>query len=146
MVITPFRARPTLLLAVTALLFVTVAFSQDKPDRPPWAQKPKSTASASSTPKSSTASTSASAPDGEPGKIVQPTPTAPTNDSQDAAAQRGRIRVNVNLVNVLVSVLDERTGLLRTSPGKPSNYLKKALSRRSTSSSRKLHSLWIWRS
>jgi Ca-activated chloride channel family protein len=30
-----------------------------------------------------------------------------TDDSQDPASQRSRIRVNVNLVNVLVSVLDE---------------------------------------
>jgi Ca-activated chloride channel family protein len=30
------------------------------------------------------------------------------DDPQDPAAQRGRIRVNVNLVNVLVSVLDEK--------------------------------------
>jgi Ca-activated chloride channel homolog len=113
MPMTRFHSYPTLLLAVTALLFVTVAFSQDKPDRPPWAQKRNSTASAS-TSKPSTTSTStsppASAPDGEPGKIVQPTPTpaATTDDSQDAATQRGRIRVNVNLVNVLVSVLDEK--------------------------------------
>jgi Ca-activated chloride channel family protein len=101
-----------LLLAVPALLFAALAFSQDKPDRPPWAQKPKSAASANSTSKPSTASTSTvsstSVPDGEPGKIVRPTPPVPTNDSQDAAVQRGRIRVNVNLVNVLVSVLDEK--------------------------------------
>jgi Ca-activated chloride channel homolog len=74
-----------------------------------------STASANSNSKPTTTSSStaapASSPDGEPGKIVQPTPPASpatTNDSQDAAGQRGRIRVNVNLVNVLVSVLDEK--------------------------------------
>src|SRR6202795_1023363 len=112
MSMTPLRPHSTLLLAVPALLFAVMAFSQDKPDRPPWAQKPKSGASANSTSKPSTTSTStaapAASPDGEPGKIVQPTPPASTNDSQDAAAQRGRIRVNVNLVNVLVSVLDEK--------------------------------------
>src|SRR6267378_5524369 len=58
------------------------SFAQDKPNRPPWAQKSKS----------------ASAEKSQPGE---------TDNSQDAAAQRGRIRVNVNLVNVLVSVLDE---------------------------------------
>src|SRR5260370_31761655 len=98
MSMTPFRLHSTLLFAVPALLFAAVAYTQDRPDRPPWAQKPKSISSTSSTPNSS--------PTGEPGKIVQPTP--PTDDSQDAAAQRGRIRVNVNLVNVLVSVLDEQ--------------------------------------
>src|SRR5258708_2396654 len=100
MSMTPFRPHLTLLFAVPALLLGGVAFTQDKPDRPPWAQKPKSISSANSTPGSS--------PVGEPGKIVQPTPSASTDDSQDAATQRGRIRVNVNLVNVLVSVLDEK--------------------------------------
>src|ERR1700675_879643 len=112
MSMTPLRPHSTLLLAVPALLFAVMAFSQDKPDRPPWAQKPKSGASANSTSKPSTTSTStaapAASPHGEPGKIVQPPPRAPANDSQDAAGQRGRIRVNVNLVNVLVSVLDEK--------------------------------------
>jgi Ca-activated chloride channel homolog len=55
------------------------SFAQDKPNRPPWAQKPKS------------------APASQPA----------ADDSQDSTPQRGRIRVNVNLVNVLVSVLDE---------------------------------------
>jgi len=109
---TRFRLHPTLFFAVPALLFAGLAFSQDKPDRPPWAQKSKSTANSNPTSKPSTASTStappASAPDGEPGKTVQPRPAASTGESQDAAAQRGRIRVNVNLVNVLVSVLDEK--------------------------------------
>jgi Ca-activated chloride channel family protein len=110
----PFRPHLTLLLAVPALLFAGIAFSQTQSDRPPWAQKPKATATASPTSKPSTTSASSSttaptsAPDGEPGKIVQPTPPAPANDSQDAASQRGRIRVNVNLVNVLVSVLDDK--------------------------------------
>src|SRR5713226_7181906 len=97
---TPFRPHAALLLAIPALLFAGIAFSQDKPDRPPWAQKPKSSASANSA--------SNSPPAGEPGKIVQPTPPASTVDSQEPAAQRGRIRVNVNLVSVLVSVLDEK--------------------------------------
>src|SRR6266852_3982262 len=97
---TPFRPHAALLLAIPALLFAGIAFSQDKPDRPPWAQKPKSSASANSA--------SNSSPAGEPGKIVRPTPPASTDDSQEPAAQRGRIRVNVSLVSVLVSVLDEK--------------------------------------
>ncbi len=106
---TPFRPYSTLLLAVPALLLATVAFSQDKPDRPPWAQKPKASSSANSVSTSTpSAGASNTSPDGDPGKIVQPTPPAPADDSQEPAAQRGRIRVNVNLVNVLVSVLDEK--------------------------------------
>src|SRR2546426_491799 len=113
MSMTPLRPQSLLLLTVPALLVAGIAFSQEKSDRPPWARKPKSTASASSTSKPSTSSTSTtaptSAPDSEPGKIVLPTPPAPANDPQDpVAAQRGRIRVNVNLVNVLVSVLDDK--------------------------------------
>jgi len=95
-----FRPHSPLLLAALALFFAGIAFTQDKPDRPPWAQKPKSSAR--------TDSTSSSSPTGEPGKIVQPTPPSTTENSQESAAQRGRIRVNVNLVNVLVSVLDEK--------------------------------------
>jgi Ca-activated chloride channel homolog len=60
---------------------------QDKPDRPPWAQKSK--------------------PDANESKPSRTPPSSPDNDSQDSPSQRGRIRVNVNLVSVLVSVLDE---------------------------------------
>src|SRR4029077_2173289 len=113
MSMTPLRPHSAWLLAIPPFLFASVAFSQAQSDRPPWAQKPKSTAAADSTSKPGTASTStvspSPAPDGEPGKIVQPTPPAPGSDSQDAASQRGRIRVNVNLVNVLVSVLADKT-------------------------------------
>jgi Ca-activated chloride channel homolog len=65
-----------------ALLAGATSFAQDKPDRPPWAQKSK------------TGSGEKASPD-------------KSDNEQDSAAQRGRIRVNVNLVNVLVSVLDE---------------------------------------
>ncbi len=109
--------RPALLLTqcvtVVFLLFPVAALGQDKPDRPPWAQKPKSSSSSGSNSSSTTGTASGSAssapsPTGEPGKIVQPTPPAtPATDPQEASAQRGRIRVNVNLVNVLVSVLDD---------------------------------------
>jgi Ca-activated chloride channel homolog len=108
MSMTPLRPPSLLLLAAPAILLAGIAFRQDKPDRPPWAQKSKTTASTNSNSKTSTTSAPTAAPDGEPGKIVQPTPPTPTNDPQDPAAQRGRIRVNVNLVNVLVSVLDDK--------------------------------------
>jgi Ca-activated chloride channel family protein len=80
---------PARLLAFVfcAALFVAnslpgdASLAQDKPNRPPWAQKSKP----------------ASAPTSQPA----------ADDSQDSTPQRGRIRVNVNLVNVLVSVLDE---------------------------------------
>jgi Ca-activated chloride channel family protein len=97
-----------LLLAVVALCCAELTFSQDKPDRPPWARKPKSASNSKSGTTSTTTTTPASSPDGEPGKIVQPTPVDPVEDPQDPAAQRGRIKVNVNLVSVLVSVLDEK--------------------------------------
>lgn len=84
-------ARPAPPYALVALLMLgAMGFApnfcraQDKPDRPPRAQKSKG-------------DTNAKAP---------ATATA-TDDSQDSGAQRARIRVSVNLVNVLVSVLDE---------------------------------------
>src|SRR5882762_1014074 len=105
MLMTPLCSRATVHLAVLTFLFIGTVIAQDKPDRPLWAQKSKSTSKSNPAP--------ASSPTGEPGKIIQPTPApvpAPassTGDSQDPAAQRGRIRVTVNLVNVLVSVLDQ---------------------------------------
>lgn len=69
---------------VCAVLLSTASIAQEKPDRPPWAQGSKSGG-------------------GEKGK-AQPDNA---EDSQNDRQQRGRIRVNVNLVNVLVSVLDE---------------------------------------
>src|SRR5207245_632847 len=51
MPMTPFRPQAAFLLAVPALLFAGVAFGQDKPDRPPWAQTRKSTTSANPTSK-----------------------------------------------------------------------------------------------
>lgn len=84
-----------------------IALAQDNPNRPPWAQKPKTNSNSTSSPSSGTpASSPSSPPIGEPGKIVLPTPPAPKED-QDPAAQRNRIIHNVNLVTVLVSVLDD---------------------------------------
>ena len=94
-------------LALTVFLASGIAFTQDDPNRPPWAQKPKAKATSSSTTASSkTSSSPASTPDGEPGKIVQPT-APPPKESPEPAVQGNRIRVNVNLVTVLVSVLDD---------------------------------------
>lgn len=71
----------------------------NNPNRPPWAQKSKKNSKGSGT--------SASAPVGEPGKIVQPIPPNDPPESQSSTPQRGGIKVTVNLVNVLASVLDE---------------------------------------
>ena len=60
---------------------VVHAGQQDNPNRPPWAQKSKVASN--------------------PAPIVRP--DAPSDPVQD----RGKIKVSVNLVNVLVSVLDE---------------------------------------
>jgi Ca-activated chloride channel family protein len=82
-----YAARSAALLFYAALLIATFlpagrSLAQDKPDRPPWAQK---------------------------SKVGNAAPSQPVeaDDSQDSGQQRGRIRVNVNLVNVLVSVLDD---------------------------------------
>jgi Ca-activated chloride channel family protein len=111
MQMTPLRTHPAVYVAIAAFLSLGIALAQDKPDRPPWAQKSKSKSTPTSTPTSNPPSSpapSASSPSADPGSIVQPTPPAPPADTdQDSASQRGRIRVSVNLVNVLVSVLDE---------------------------------------
>lgn len=101
------RPGRVVLLALSVLLPGGNAFAQDNPNRPPWAQKSKTNSTSTSNSSANAPRTApTSSPVGEPGRIVQPTPP-PVADSQDAAAQRGRIRVNVNLVTVLVSVLDE---------------------------------------
>src|SRR5579883_1620635 len=72
-------------LAALLLGFGLCARAQDKPDRPPWAQ-----------------------PSGPPGAIV-PAPTEPASPNvQGSQTPKGTIKVNVSLVNVLVSVLDEQ--------------------------------------
>src|SRR5437660_1049788 len=107
------RSSRFILLALAVSVSIGSAFTQDNPNRPPWAQKSKAqksktaSNSASGSNSTTTASAPSAPPDGEPGKIVQPTSAPPKEESQDPAAQRGRIRVNVNLVTVLVSVLDE---------------------------------------
>jgi hypothetical protein len=73
---------PALLMLAIPEVATDFCRAQDKPDRPPRAQKSKGDATAKAS-------------------------EATNDDAQDPGAQRGRIRVNVNLVNVLVSVLDE---------------------------------------
>jgi Ca-activated chloride channel homolog len=109
---TPLRTQPTASVVLAVFLVSGAALAQDKPDRPPWAQKPKSPSN--SNPPSSPAPPDDSASPSVPNtptkrpEVVQPavSTTAPETD-QDPPAQRNRIRVNVNLVTVLVSVLDD---------------------------------------
>jgi Ca-activated chloride channel homolog len=74
-------------LVLVLLAVPGVSLAQDKPDRPPWAQP------------------------GASGIPPQSTPPAPdaTNaqKSTDSSSPKGTIKVTVNLVNVLVSVLDD---------------------------------------
>jgi Ca-activated chloride channel family protein len=85
MILTLPPARLAFLVCLAAVSLVGFAHAQDnKTDRPPWARKAKA----------------GSAP------ITAANPASSSDDS-DAQAQRGKIRVTVNLVSVLTSVLDE---------------------------------------
>jgi Ca-activated chloride channel family protein len=93
------NAKQLAILTAAALLVAVSAASQDSSDRPPWARKTKS--------KSAPASTSTST---TPENTSPPEPVNKDNrdsNPNDEQNQRGRIRVSVNLVNVLVSVLDD---------------------------------------
>jgi Ca-activated chloride channel family protein len=79
----PIPLRAAIALCLLAAGFPFADSSQENPNRPPWAQKNK--------------------PAGE--KSPQPNDTVSAND--DPQQSRTTIRVKVNLVNVLVSVLDE---------------------------------------
>jgi Ca-activated chloride channel family protein len=79
-----------------------VASSQDGSDRPPWARKSKPKPAPAST-SSSTNSDKSNTP---PPPLVDPGDGS-AGQKTDDAAQKSRIRVSVNLVNVLVSVLDD---------------------------------------
>jgi Ca-activated chloride channel homolog len=88
-----------------AVLAAGIAFSQaqDDPNRPPWAQKSKSQVQPQppvASPNDTVAAT------GPTGKIV-PAPTQPIEAPDDPNGQRGKIKVKVDLVNVLSSVTDE---------------------------------------
>jgi len=77
---------------------ICCAAAQDKPDRPPWAQ-PSTSQPASTQP-------NGGQPPGPPGVMV-PAPVDAPPKAQESQSPKGTIKVNVNLVNVLVSVLDE---------------------------------------
>ena len=101
------RRRRMIILALAFSLSGGIAFAQDNPNRPPWAQKSQKTSAKANSTSSPTVSAQPSGPIGEPGKIVQPTSAPPKDENPEPAVQGNRIRVNVNLVTVLVSVLDE---------------------------------------
>ena len=81
------------LLALAALCFGSNAVAQSKPDRPPWAQPQPARPAANSS------NAPAPAPVNPGGYSSDPAPAA--------SQERGKIRVNVNLVSVLASVLDD---------------------------------------
>src|SRR5215475_5978164 len=78
---TPLRAASGLCLLLAS--FPLLAIPQENPNRPPWSQKNKTGTNKTAKPDEATA------------------------PSDDAAQSRTAIKVKVNLVNVLVSVLDE---------------------------------------
>jgi Ca-activated chloride channel family protein len=87
-------ANKLLVAAIALLAFPLLPAAQDKPDRPPWAQPSSSQQSA-------------------------PAATQPANQkdkSSDSSSSRNTVKVNVNLVTVLVSVLDEHN---RPAPNLP---------------------------
>src|SRR5205807_7139932 len=105
------RPSRAILFALAVSLPNGIAYTQDNPNRPPWAQKSQKSGakadSTSSSNSSATASPQPAGPTGEPGIIVQPTPAPPKEEKPEPAVQGNAIRVNVNLVTVLVSVLDD---------------------------------------
>ena len=80
---TPTPLRAALTFSLLAATLPLTGAPQENPNRPPWAQKNKPAAE----------------------KSPQPNDTVAPND--DPVQGRTTIRVKVNLVNVLVSVLDE---------------------------------------
>jgi Ca-activated chloride channel family protein len=92
---------------IAAIFAMGIAFAQDKPDRPPWAQpKPKLPANSAADATAPVPPTLPSPAPPPPGSIV-PTPEPPLRPPEDSDGQRGKIKVKVELVNVLASVLDE---------------------------------------
>src|SRR6516225_3334876 len=85
---TIFVAGPVLLTLV-----VSAAAAQEKPDRPPWAQPPSNQ-----------------------GQQAPPTEAPAKEKTAEASSPKGTVKVNVNLVNVLVSVLDDHN---RPAPNLP---------------------------
>jgi Ca-activated chloride channel family protein len=118
---TSFRARRRAALLMLAAASIGAGFAararaggarqqQQQTDRPPWARKKKTDPNAGNADQAKTdqaKTDSSAAATSNPPPIVQPTPPSDDSASQQQQSQRGRIRVNVQLVNVLTSVLDE---------------------------------------
>ena len=79
--------------ALALFAFPLIIFTQEKPDRPPWAQ-----------------------PGAPPSAAPASTPPEQKDKNQDAAQSGKTLKVNVNLVTVLVSVLDDHN---RPAPNLP---------------------------
>jgi Ca-activated chloride channel family protein len=121
MATTSFRARRRAALLMLAAASMGAGFAararaggarqqQQQTDRPPWARKKKTDPNAGNADQAKTdqaKTDSSTAATSNPPPIVQPTPPSDDSASQQQQSQRGRIRVNVQLVNVLASVLDE---------------------------------------
>src|SRR5271157_2165860 len=105
---TPPCARAAAALFLAALFVAGNALAQDKPDRPPWAQpKPKLPANSSSADAAAPVPPALPTPP-PPGSIV-PTPEQPLRPPDGADPQRAKIKVKVELVNILASVLDDHS-------------------------------------
>lgn len=103
---TPRRVLFSAAACLAALCAFGRAVAQDKPDRPPWAQ-PKSKAK----PPADTSTTNAppaapTSPDAPPLGGIVPTPET-TLEKPDSGTERGQIKVKVDLVSILASVLDD---------------------------------------
>jgi Ca-activated chloride channel family protein len=115
MILTPPRNLAAAVAFLAALFVAGVVFSQEKPDRPPWAQpKPKLPANSSSADAAAPLPPSLPSPP-PPGSIV-PAPEQPLRPPEDTDAQHGKIKVKVDLVSILASVLDDHN---RPSPDLP---------------------------
>ena len=106
------RAQKIVILATVVMTAAGLGWSQEQTDRPPWARSKPKAKSASRSSASSTSGSTTSATN--PGTTTtNPTPPVDPGDGSAIPAQKsdtgqgGRIRVSVNLVNVLVSVLDD---------------------------------------
>ena len=108
MMSTPPRALAAAGAILAAIFLIGIAYAQDKPDRPPWAQpRPKLPANSSSA--DATAPVPPSLPSPPPPGSIVPTPEQPLRPPEDAEPQRGKIKVKVELVNILASVLDDHS-------------------------------------
>jgi Ca-activated chloride channel homolog len=106
MISTPIRAATVAFLA--ALVMAGNVLAQDKPDRPPWAQpRPKPKLPPNSSSADAVAPEPPVLPSPDPPASIVPTPEQPLRPSGDSDAQRARIKVKVELVNILASVLDD---------------------------------------